>query len=215
MATSFGDLKAAIIRLLGDEVTQTENTIAGRDSSADLLRDAVRAGLLAILPHAWKSAVYAIPEATTELDLPTDLYHVEGIYDIEQEAYLEESILTPGIPTASESGNMWIEYPEGHITFLAEVEDGGTLYYAAYWTEPELDADIIEAPAMAMAGIAFFAASYCLLPQAVGASKIRQYDTKVDSGTPEDNPVMTMANHYLKRFELEMSRISGRVKGVR
>lgn len=215
MATSFGDLKEAVVRLLGDTVVTTDNVLGGRDSKPELLQDAIHAGLLAILPYVWKSATYTIPEGSTEIDLPTDLYHVEGIYDEYQQAYLEESILTPGVPVASESGNMWIEYPEGHIAFLAEVTDGGTLYYAAYWTAPELDADIMEAPAVSLPGVAFYAASYCLLPRAVSGARIGQYDTRVDSGTPEDNPMMTMANHYMKRFELEMSRISSRTKGVR
>lgn len=215
MATSFGDLKSAVVRLLGDTVVVTENVIGSNDASPELLKDAIHAGLLAILPYVWKSAVYTIPINTTELDLPTDLYHIEGIYDLALESYLEENILSPGLPTASESGNMYLEYPESHVSFLAEVEDGGTLYYAAYWTEPELDADVIEAPAAAMPGIAFYAASYCLLPRAVSSANIRQYNMKVDSGTPEENPIMTMANHYMKRFELEMSRISSRAKGVR
>lgn len=215
MATSFGDLKSAVIRLLGDQVLTTNNLISGGGTSAEMLMDAVHAGLLAILPYVWKSAVYTVPDGSTEIDIPSDLYHIESVYDNELQAYLGESILTPGIPLASEAGNMWVEYPEGHMTFLAELEDGGTLYYAAYWIEPELDAEIIEAPAVALPGIAFYAASYCLLPKAVSSAQQRQYNVKVDSGTPEDNPVMTMANNYMKRFELEMSRISGRTKGVR
>lgn len=215
MAISFGELKSAVVRLLGDSVVVTDNVIGGNDASPELLKDAVHASLLAILPYVWKSATYTIPVATTELDLPTDLYHIEGIYDLNLESYLEENILSPGLPTASESGNMYLEYPEGHVSFLAEVEDGGTLYYAAYWIEPELDADVIEAPPVVIPGLAFYATSYCLLPRAVGSANIRQYNMKVDSGTPEENPIMTMANHYMKRFELEMSRISSRAKGVR
>lgn len=215
MATSFGDLKKAVVRLLDDTIITTDNIVGGKDFSPELLRDSICAGLKAILPHAWKSSSYTILDETTELDLPSDLYHVEGVYDNQLDSYLEENILTAGTPTASEAGNMWLEYPEGHLTFLSELTDGGTLYYAAYWTEPELDADIIEAPAVSIAGIAFYAASYCLLPKAIGIAKIRQYNVKVDSGTPEDNPIMTMANHFTKRFELEMSRISSRTKGVR
>ena len=115
MATSFGDLKAAIVRLLGDSVETIDNVIASSNAEPELLRNAVHAGLLAMLPYVWKSATYTILDNTTVLTLPEDLYHVEAIYDNYQEAYLEESILTPGIPTASESGNMWVEYPEGSM----------------------------------------------------------------------------------------------------
>lgn len=215
MATSFGDLKSAVVRLLGDTVVVTENVIGGHDATPELLADAIKAGLLAILPYVWKSAAYTIPDATTELDLPTDLYHIEGIYDLHLESYLEENILSPGLPTASESGNMYLEYPENHVSFLAELEDGGTLYYAAYWTMPELDADLLEVPAVALPGVAFYATSYCLMPRAVSSANVGQYKMKIDSGNPEDNPLMSMANHYMKRFELEMSRISSRAKGVR
>jgi hypothetical protein len=216
MATSFGDLKASILRLLVDEVDPDDPlVIGGKTVTASLLEDAVYAGLKAILPWSWKTATYSIATGATELELPGDVYRIEGVYDNSLYTYLNENIITAGLPFASESGNMWIEYPEGHITFLAELTDGGTLYYAAYWSEPKLDEEYIEAPAVVIPGMAFYGASYCLLPRATSSAILRQFNVKVDSGVPTDNPIMDMSNAFMKRFEIEMGRISSRAKGVK
>ena len=215
MATSFGNLKALVVRLVADEISPTASVISGMTTPSELLSDAISAGLKAILPWVWKTATYPIIAAATDLDLPGDLYRIEGVYDDSLNAYLNENIITAGLPFASESGNMWIEYPEGHITFLDDLPDGGTLYYAAYWAEPKLDDEYIEAPPVVIPGLAFYAASYCLLPRATASATLRQFNVKVDSGTPTENPIMDMSNAFMKRFEIEMGRVSSRAKGVK
>jgi hypothetical protein len=216
MAISFGALKAVVIRLTADEInTEITDVVTGKVTSAELLKDAISSGLRAILPWAWKTKVYSIVNDTTALELPSDVYRVEGVYDSNNNSYLNETIMSAGYPRASEAGNIWLEYPEGYLTFGDALDNGGDLYYAAYWAEPTLDDEIIEAPAMIIPGLAFYAASYCLLPRALSAGNLGQYKMKVDSGVPTDNPIMDMSNAFMKRFELEMSRIPGRTRGIK
>ena len=216
MAIKLGELKSIVIRLLSDEVDpDIVTSVTGKTTSAALLRDSIHAGLKAILPWAWKPQTFVIPATTTVLELPTDLYRVEGVYDDALASYLNELVMSAGYAQASDSGNAWLEYPDGYLTFLTELEDGGTLYYSARWAEPTLDDEEIQAPAICTPGIAFYAASYCLLPKALSTGTLGQYKMKVDSGVPTDNPIMDMSNAFMKRFELEMSRIAGKSRGVK
>jgi hypothetical protein len=216
MATTLGELKSIVIRLLADEVDpDVTDTVTGKVTPALLLKDSIRAGLKAILPWAWKSKTATIASATEVLELPSDIYRIEGVYDEDGEAYLNELVMSAGYARASDSGNAWLEYPDGYLTFLTELSDGGTLYYSAQWAEPTLDEEVIEAPATCIPGIAFYAASYCLLPKALSTGTLGQYKMKVDSGVPTDNPILDMSNAFMKRFELEMSRIAGKSRGVK
>ena len=217
MATKLGELKSIVIRLLADEVDPSiTTTVTGKTTSADVLKDSIQAGLKAILPWAWKSKIVVIaPSTTTVLELPSDVYRIEGVYDEGNVSYLNELVMSAGLAQASDSGNAWLEYPDGYLTFLSGLEDGGVLYYSAQWADPVLDEEFIEAPAICIPGIAFYAASYCLLPKALSTGTLGQYKMKVDSGVPTDNPILDMSNAFMKRFELEMSRIAGKSRGVK
>ena len=108
----------------------------------------------------------------------------------------------------------FLEFPEGKITFSkAPSTDGIKLYYAAVWNKPADDTDVIDVPDVYLTAVSLYAAAYSLLNKATSAAQIRQYNTKTDSGTPEQNPSQRQADYLLKWFETEMNRHPVDIKG--
>lgn len=207
--TTFAEAKQKLIRILGDEIDATStSTVAGIDHGADILSDAIRAALDAILPWSYKTATATLAGSGQTYTLPTGFYRVISVWDGESETFLEPAILAPGEPGTSIAGNGWYLVPTNSISFYNALStDGGSLYYAARWGFPTSETGNIESPEYALSGLLMYAASYCLLAKGSLASSIRQYATKIDAGRPTDNPVADMSTFFMKRFELEMSRL--------
>jgi hypothetical protein len=112
--------------------------------------------------------------------------------------------------------NYWVLYPAGKITFANQIPSsaGAKVYYAATWAKPTSDAAILETPEYALHALALYAASQCLLGKAVAAANIRQYGTKVDSGNPEDNPMLTVSTYLQRVFDVAVQRFPVMPRGV-
>jgi hypothetical protein len=182
-------------------------------SSADLLKNAINSGYDAILPWVWKAETMDVDAVTTCVGLPAMLYRVEAIRDNEVEECLRPLTLSPD--STSVTGSQWIEYSSGSVTFIPETENATTIYYSAMWTKLDEEDDVAEPPGYSHMGILCYAASTVLMASATNAADIRQYATRVDSGTPEDNPLKIMSDAFYKRFEIEMSRMPMMVRGAR
>jgi hypothetical protein len=204
--TTFADLNSRIRRILGD--------VDGSGYTDELIIDAISAALDAILPWTPKTLVSTITGdgAATTFTLPADVYEIEAIVDEENEV-LPRAFLSPHqfIGEDSPNYNDWIEYPSGSVRFakVIDLDDTYTVFYLAHWTKPTTAIDftnVLEAPAQSEMGICLYAAAYALLPAAVSASEIRQFGTKVDSGTPEQNPMQKTAMFLLEFFQKEMNR---------
>jgi hypothetical protein len=84
-----------------------------------------------------------------------------------------------------------------------------TLYYLAHWSKPKdksSNNDNLEPPEYTHHGILLYSTAYMLFPAAISASEVRQFNTKVDSGNPEHNPMQVSATYLLKLFSDEMNR---------
>jgi len=220
MSTTFGTLKTRALLLLGDDVVVTGTggsaITSGSNNSADLLTAAVAAALDAILPWYWKRKTLALTGGSTVYGLASDHWRMEAVLDLQSGKFLPTVL--PSVSNSWGEGYMdnngWLEYPSGSITFSASIPtDGATIYYHALWVKPVYDTDNLEVPDFLVAALCFYVASYCCVPKAYNSANIRQYGTRVDSGTPEDNPLMSMSNNYMKRFELEMSRVPISARG--
>lgn len=212
---TFGDLKRMTIRTLGDDIIE-DGGVHSADYSSEFLADCLHASLDAILPYIWKNSKMDIEAGATSLTLPDNLYTIEAIYDNSSDVFVEMLLLSAGASAANSSGNAFMEYPEGKITFVNAIgADGGVLYYAGSWPKPESDSEAIETPRYAIPGVVMYASSYALLPRAVSSAGIRQYGSKVDSGNPEDNPLEKLSGYFYKRFEIEMARMPTRTRGVK
>lgn len=228
MALTLADAKKKLLRLVEDEVVVTVVTpavvgppavpavtlVSGAKYSPDLLLDAVHAGLDAVLNRLWKSSKYTIATAGTVFTLPTDLVDLEAVRETENNVLLPKLNLSAGQVFSDRTGNAWTPYPEGSITF-ANIVDAGTIeiFYSAVWTKPTLETDVLEVPSIAHTAVLLFAASYCLLTESSGAARLRQYNTRVDSGNPTDNPLENLSTLLLKRYEAEIQRIPQKQKG--
>ena len=221
-----GDLKKRILLLLGDSISPNPGEpISGGQFAQDALLASIHAALDAILPWVWKHSVFELntsPEGYV-FTLPSDFHQVEGITESivnRNNTYLHgrytplETFKAREIPDPLQ--NFWMLYPQGKISFSIKVDlkAGARMYYAATWSKPTNDSDMLETPEYALTALSLYAASNCLLGKAVAAANIRQYATKVDSGTPEDNPVLSASTYLQRVFEIAVQRFPAMPRGV-
>ena len=204
MAT-VSEIQARVGRMLGDE------TLSGYDTN--LIYDALAAALDAIMPWVPKTAVHTITgDGSDSYTMPEDIYQVESVVIEDTGEILPQAVFVPGYYIGDEiSGNNdWIEYPYGYIKFSKALTAGEiyTMYYLAHWTKPTSDSvdDDIEPPEYTHTGLVLYATAYMILPNAISAAEVRQFNTKVDSGNPEHNPMQVSANYLLRLFIDEMNR---------
>lgn len=213
--TTYAELKRHAL-LLVDDVIQEVDPLVGTDYNENMLNYATRAAFDAILPKVWKPSTDTVLASVTEHTLPSDVYEVQGILDISNGELLPSFILSANSDYGSDTtGNRWILYPEGTVTFSNELgSSGGILYYAATWALPSSDSEDIEPPEYAVSAIVLYMASHLLLSAASSAGGLAQYKTKAEAGDPEDNPLEKLSNLFLKRFDIELARLPMKEKGI-
>jgi hypothetical protein len=69
-------------------------------------------------------------------------------------------------------------------------------------------------PRYAANGVVLWAAANCVVPSSVASSQIRQFNLRVDSGTPVDNALEQSARFIRQLFVDEMSRMPKQDRGV-
>lgn len=183
--------------------------------SDELITAGLMESLHAILPWV---AITATSEfdgngTTHQFELPADLYEVQALHSSVTNSFIPRIGLFPGSIWMSGEGTAmdeqsFIEYPDGYVSVSVppSANDTLTVYYTAYWPETTDPGDSLTPPASAYAAMCYYAASYCLQTKGQSAANIRQYNTKVDSGNPEHNPVLELAKFYLKKFDSEITR---------
>jgi hypothetical protein len=122
----------------------------------------------------------------------------------------------------------WMEYPRGHINFgitpTSVTLDGSTaertfrVFYQTRWPKPDDAEDmdfVFTFPQSALAGVLYWAAAHCLVPFSNVSAQIRQFNTRVDSGNPEDNVLEKSAKFLRGLFLDEMNRQPKYIGAVR
>lgn len=213
----FSTLKATVVRLLGDTVISSEGpsgpsgpTITGGTLYPyDLVADSVNAALIAITSRQWKNTFVDVPGDNTVFtaDVPSDLLEFEGIYDNYYKQFIPKTQFTVNGTQFNTWVNAWYIYPSGTITFLNAIQAGVRIFYSTYWTVLTNDSDVLETPNFCQNALTYYAASQCALSKSGQTASIRQFNTKVDSGTPDDNPLLQQSMNFLKRYEREMATI--------
>lgn len=220
MAIPFIIVKKKVISLLADTEGEATPLDAGQLTAA-LMLDGIAAALAAICQKAPKQSVLPIAAGEDGLLLPADLYEIDGIQDLGTGLFLEKMKFNASGQAFSPQASSitWTDYPFGEITFSSALASGGTLYYSALWESPKRD-DYdnpdefnVELPDYLAYALCLHAASYCAINRFAGSAEIRQFNTKVDSGTPEDNPFQVLSDFLLRRFEVEMGRLQQRQRG--
>lgn len=180
----------------------------------EMFYDALGAALDAILPWVPKTATATLTgDGSSGYALPSDLYEIAAIVDDDTGELLPHSVLIPGSYRGINLAetNDWLEYPHGYVSFSKEVTVGETytLYYLAHWTKPtgtSQDSIDLEPPDFTNNGLVLYSTAYMLFPSAVSAAEVRQFNTKVDSGNPEHNPMQRSATYLIGLFMDEMNR---------
>lgn len=220
MGALMAEIKTKVILLVGDTVAEETvgsayQSLSGTQTPGEVLVDAINAALFAVSSRVWKPAVLEVEEAVTSVDLPDDLIDVEGIRD------LETGLLLPSIPlqVSRMFDDGWTLFPYRKVTFSSEKPKGVLIYYSGMWAHPDYDVSEIDAyefdfPLSLTNAVTFYAAAYCYLQKAGQHASVRQYNTKVDSGDPLDNPSLSLASALMKQFEEELKRFPQSVKGT-
>jgi hypothetical protein len=123
--------------------------------------------------------------------------------------WLEETEYFPGMAWASATRSTtsspvaYILWPQGKISFSRVPASGQTikLYYVAYYPAIVDDDTLITVPRWAEEPIKLYSAASAIESKSVKTGNLRQYNTKRDAGSPEDNPLLRLAEHYMARYE--------------
>lgn len=202
MAT-FGQLQERVLRLL-DEV-------AGTTTYPDeLVLDAIQAAFDEILPWIPKKAIASLSTSGATQSLPVDFYAAEAVLDDNGDTLPRVRLLEGEYFGSSMETNGWLLFPSGSITFSETPSAAYTLYYLAHWTKPDTstnDDDELEIPDYAVVPVSFYAAAYCVIPDAVSITEVTQWKTRVDSGNPEHNPRQQSIMFLMKLFKDSLQRV--------
>lgn len=203
MAIILSDLRDAILLLL--EAQETPEIV-----SEDLIMDGIGAAMRALNQFYPKQSMASLTAGSTVYDLPSDCFDIEAVIDSDTGEIYKRIMLIPGQKLSDLfSGNSWLLSPTGSITFMEATQNDITLYYLANWPVPTPDSQedlVLEPPEFLKTGLIFYATAYCLVPGAQSSGETGQWKTKIDSGNPEHNPLMKVANWLVKWAEIEWSR---------
>ena len=209
MAITYSAFVEKVYRSLAD--------VSEKQNSEELVYDAVCAAHDAILQWVPCFGVATLTSGSLGADpksfpIPEDAYQVDVVQIVSTGAFLPKATFAPGSYRMEDQASLpydWIEFPTGFIDVGIPVTLGDTIkvYYRAFWPKPASASDTsfrILVPYQAHLGMVYYACAHCLLPRSVQSGGIRQYNTKVDSGAPTDNPLYNMSEWFLKRFLQEM-----------
>lgn len=207
--TTYAEFRSRIRRGLGDSDT------GGTPQYSDaLIHDAILMAHIGILPWVGKSKSQTLSTdgETTEFALPTDCYQVLAVHENSNDEFLPTATLASGeyFGTNITGTNSWLEHPYENLTFAKAPSSSATytVYYIAYWTVPAQVATdtVLEIPEYAEYGLLLFAMAQTLIQKATLSADVRQWGTRVDSGTPEHNPIQRQIDFLFKLFQQEMNK---------
>lgn len=187
----------------------------GNSNVSELIFDGLISGHNAILPWVpnYKETTISGSDGR-KFTLPDDVYSVEGVYDPTTTIIYEQASLSKGNAWGLSTSNdiYWYPIPTGYISLNRTLTSGTELgiIYRGMWNVPSSISDtdfVVTVPKFAIFGVALFAASYVVAVLSGDTSALRQYNSRIDSGTPTDNPVQNTSEFFMKRFIAEMGRM--------
>lgn len=138
------------------------------------------------------------------LTLPPDYLKMGGVLDVEGNYFLEPfPAVTPGNERPLRG---WYEWPHGELRLLGVYGPVDIYYYAYYPPLRGDDNQVIDVPTWAVQPILMLAAAFVQMPYSVTASSLAQWKTRMDSGTPTDNPLIEQVNFFIAQYERALSK---------
>lgn len=201
MAVTYTSLMQRVGRLISDP----DLTIYKEEIYYDAII-AAHDAILSWIPN------YCYAEATsgswTGYKLPDDVYDIQSV-KIGTGTFIPKSTLASGTnrPTSLTACD-WIETPKGYLSLSSsDITDPVYVHYLGYWPKPPPTGNSqfqIAVPACAHQGMVFYAASLVVTPVIVDISTLGPFKLRVESGTPEDNPMMRTSEWFRQLFLQEM-----------
>ncbi len=215
MAIRWTTLKNRALRLLDDTERSRPNY------TDEELLDYVNAGLNSLASgHTAQECEYVITpsQPLAELTLPENYISMGPAYYLSngRRIMLTPVRLFPGesLPALINqrflaqqfmiSRNIaYYEYPAGRLNFAEDVLENTELHvsYFGYFDLVTDDTDLIPAPRWAEEALVWYIQMLAMAKPSVQASMLGQYKTKIDSGSPEDNPLMKSVEHCRKMWD--------------
>ena len=222
MAIRWTPLKNRILRVL-DDTERSRPTYSDEE-----LMDYVNSGLTTLASvHTAQECEYIIttPKVENKLVMPENFlalgpvyYQVHGRRVMLQPLKLHPGESIPALigwlapqPVMWNShsyGNIsFYEYPAGTLNFSLPVIEGLEMHanYFGYYDRVEAETDIILAPRWAEEALIWYVQMLAMAKPSVQASMLGQYKTKIDAGSPEDNPLLKSVEHCRKMWERILS----------
>lgn len=208
MAMTWLTLRTQVRRLLQDN----KATGTPRWSNEQLLDCAIWA-LNSLCAHTALATAtsFTCDGETSDFTIPDNLYE-----DIVRSGavYLDDgfsvSYINP-VPTNRRDRSFSGYYVNGrnilHMIMKPSIGSILTVYYFALYPHPVYENDLILAPMWATAALAYLISAYAVSSYSVKLAGIRQWNTKQDSGNPEQSPVEDMYEVYMEAYERELSRV--------
>jgi len=128
--------------------------------------------------------------------------------------FLEPGSFKPGIAWDEEVEDNttrrygYILWPAGKVTLFRTPETGTgniKLYYWAFYPDLVDDTDTIATPAWAEEALIFYTLALSLVPAFQATADVRQWNERVDSGRPTDNPLLQSFNALVKQYHETLS----------
>jgi len=137
---------------------------------------------------------------TTQFSLPGNCVdgRIQGVYHTDDDIWLTKVDFFPG---ASLDLGYYV-WPNSLINFNPYIDEDDImrLHYVAYYSEIATDADVLSIPTWAIEAVALYAAGRTLEDHSAQYAQLGQVRTRIDSGNPEDQPVLRLAERYIQQF---------------
>lgn len=191
---NWGSLKTIIGRKVNDP--------SATKYAASLLDNANAALRLLATTHTGLASVsdYTGDGETTQFPLPGNCVErrVHGVYDTVYDVWLTKVTFFPGNPL-DEGFYVW---PNGYVNFSPAIPSASVfrMHYVAYYPEIVDDSSVIAVPDWAIEAITMYAAGRTLEDYASQMAVLGQFRTRVDSGNPEDQPILQLSKRYIEQF---------------
>jgi hypothetical protein len=172
-----------------------------------------------------KGVVTVIDEATTSFSLPADLLAL-GPVTLEVDGRVK--MLTPArrpapasvpahpvsIPASTSAPDTFYRW-QRELRFAVPLPAGAILSvdYYGYWDRLAEDEDELDVPAWMEEALHWAMLMRCMSKPGLQAATIRPWNTRQDSGSPEDNPPMIYAEYCRKQYERILSEHARQDRG--
>jgi hypothetical protein len=203
--TTYAELVNRIGRLISDPDISTY--------AEEIYYDAVCAAHEAILPWLpnYQSAVLTSGSSGVYA-LPNDVYELQSVAIAPSGVagkFLSRATLAAGTTRPSSLTDCdWIENPKGFLSLsYTDNADPVLVHYLGYWSKPPLPVPptfTITVPSCGLMGLVYYAASIVITPVIVDTSTLGPFKQRIDSGTPQMNPMKDTSEWLRTLFLMEM-----------